>query len=469
MARPLPLLLAALLLASCAKPQEQTLRVIAIGAPDAPFATRSPLSPPAQTLRSATSEGLVAFDAEGKIIPALAERWIIADDGLSYIFRLRDGAWRDATPLTADSARAHLLKTLAAQRGTPLGLDLAPIADVRAMAARVVEIRLTHPLPDLLLLLAQPELTLAPKATGPLALRREGALAWLTTIPPDQRGQSMPKDWPAAIRPIAYSARPAAIAQADFLAARADIVLGGRFTDYPGPQRSLKPLLDPTYGLFGLTVESESGALATPESREAIAMVIDRAALGAAIGLPDWAPTTRLITLGPDATTPERWSTLDPAARLKLARQHIPAPTAPLRLALPTGAGADALAARLTTDLARLGVPLVRVAPDAPADLRLLDAVARYPSPAWAFHHFACALRRPCSPEADALVAQAESAPPAQAATLYAQAESLLTAANLFIPLGQPLRWSLVAPNHSGFQPNRWSQHPLAPLSAPNF
>ena len=203
MARPFPLLslLAVALvtaLSGCARPPEQTARVVVIGAPEALFATGAPLPLPARLLRGATAEGLVALDAEGRVVPAMAERWIIADEGQSYIFRLRDGLWSDGVRINAESVRAALSHALAAQHGTPLGLDLGVVRDVRAMAARVVEIRLRHPMPDFLQVLAQPELGLAPPdgATGPLALRREGAFVWLTAIPPDQRGCPCPTAGP---------------------------------------------------------------------------------------------------------------------------------------------------------------------------------------------------------------------------------------------------------------------------------
>lgn len=468
MARPFPFLalIAAALgtaLSGCAHPPEQTARVEVIGAPEALFATEAPLSPPARLLRGATAEGLVALDAEGRVVPAMAERWIIADEGQSYIFRLRDGLWSDGVRINAESARAALSHALAAQHGTPLGLDLGVVRDVRAMAARVVEIRLRHPMPDFLQVLAQPELGLAPSdgATGPLALRREGSFAWLTAIPPDQRGLPVPDGWAASVRPVTLTVRPAAAALADFAAGRTDLVLGGRFTDYPGTVRGLSPQFDPVSGLFGLVVENEDGVLATPDSREAIAMALDRAALGPALGLSDWAPTTRILPAG----GAERWASMDGPARRESARQRLAAwggkaPT--LRIALPAGHGADVLAQHLTDDLAQIGVKAQRVPIDAPADLRLLDAVARYPSPAWVFHQFACALRHPCSPESDALATQAEQGDSA----LYARAEAVLIQSGLFIPLGPPLRWSLAAPGLAGFQPNRWAYHPLPPLTA---
>ncbi|MEL6382065.1 MAG: ABC transporter substrate-binding protein [Cyanobacteria bacterium J06626_18] len=51
-----------------------------------------------------TFQGLITLDGEtGEIVPALAESWEISEDGLTYIFTLRDGLqWSDGEPLTAD-------------------------------------------------------------------------------------------------------------------------------------------------------------------------------------------------------------------------------------------------------------------------------------------------------------------------------------------------------------------------------
>ncbi|MDR2630975.1 MAG: peptide ABC transporter substrate-binding protein [Spirochaetaceae bacterium] len=47
-------------------------------------------------------EGLITYDKDNNIIPALAESWTISDDGTVYTFRLRQGLkWSDGSPLTA--------------------------------------------------------------------------------------------------------------------------------------------------------------------------------------------------------------------------------------------------------------------------------------------------------------------------------------------------------------------------------
>ena len=48
-----------------------------------------------------TFEGLVRFDRDGNIEPALAESWDVSDDGLTYVFNLREANWSDGQPVTA--------------------------------------------------------------------------------------------------------------------------------------------------------------------------------------------------------------------------------------------------------------------------------------------------------------------------------------------------------------------------------
>ena len=40
-----------------------------------------------------------------------------------------------------------------------------------------------------------------------------------------------------------------------------------------------------------------------------------------------------------------------------------------------------------------------------------------------------------------------------------------LLAANLYIPIGAPIRWSMVRAGLEGFSENPWNVHPLFPLS----
>src|SRR5688500_6479907 len=94
-------LLALAALAVCGRGDEGALQVAFIDTEADLFAGGMRLSSGAQHVRAATGAGLVALNADGEVIPALADRWIVTDDGRSFIFRLRDGSWPDGRDLTA--------------------------------------------------------------------------------------------------------------------------------------------------------------------------------------------------------------------------------------------------------------------------------------------------------------------------------------------------------------------------------
>lgn len=477
-------LLAGLFVAACGSGRDQPLNVVAVGDPASPFEKGVRLPPPARLLRGATVEGLVGFDEQGQIVPALADRWTITDDGLSYIFRLRDGAWPDGTSLSAQTARTALRETMIGLRDTPLALDLSGIGEIRVMTTRVIEIRLAAPMPNLLQLLAQPELglTRGGRGTGPMRLRRDGDIALLTALPPDSQGLPAVPNWQDTVRPLRLAALPAKAAVDRFNSGEADVLLGGRIEHFP-LARSVGLIrgtiqLDPVMGLFGLVVVRGDGFLAAPENREALALAIDRDALMTPFGLGGWTGTTRVVGPGvadDPGTIGERWPGIAiderrarASARVTRWRQGQPAGSAlRLRIALPDERGGAMLFLQLQADLKAIGIEAQRAGQDDDADLRLVDAVARYPRVGWYLNQLSCQARRGvCDETADRTAAQAlRATDPAIRAQLLADAEAELTKANVFIPFGAPIRWSLVRGEVAGFAANRWNIHPLMPMA----
>lgn len=440
------------------------------------------LSPAARTLRGATVEGLVAFDAEGHIVPALADRWIITDDGQSYIFRLRDGTWPGGSRITAETAAAALRKALAQLKGTALGLDLAAIEQVRVMADRVIEIDLVGPVPDLLTLLAQPELGLpyARRGSGPMAIAQRGGTVELSLIPPERRGLAPVEDFADHARHLLVELLPAAAAVKRFNDGNVDLVLGGRIDSLPlAEETSLargNVQLDPVIGMYGLLVDSESGFLADAPNREALALAIDRDAIIAAFNIGGWQPTTRVVAAGVEndaGTVGERWVGVALEQRRALASERVtrymaggkPAPV--LRIAAPNGPGTRRVIDRIAADFKAIGVVAVQVGEDKPADLRLIDATARYGRAEWFLGQLACSVHKPaCTMAVDNLLADARrTADLRERARLLGEAEAEVTAANAYIPIARPLRWSLARSSVTGFALNPWGWHPLPPLA----
>jgi len=117
-------------------------------------------------------EGLVAESADGLLVPAVAERWDISNDGRRYTFYLRtDARWSNGTAVTADDFVASFRRTLAADSMAPYSFLFSPILNhaavihgklpvtelgVHAIDARTLVIELESPASHFLAVLAMP-------------------------------------------------------------------------------------------------------------------------------------------------------------------------------------------------------------------------------------------------------------------------------------------------------------------------
>lgn len=477
--------LCAFALASCSGDVDDGVVDVAfIAPPEALDASGVRLESAGQHIRAATTQGLVRLDASGNVVPALAERWIVTDDGKSYIFRITEFDLANGERLTAQEVRDSLQRSRAALRGTSLGLDLDKIAEVRAMTARVIEVRLKSAMPGLLQLLAQPELGVElPGGTGsgPMTASKadRGALR-LEALPPEARGLPKQPDWGDGLLPVKAYAASAASATDGFAKGRFDLVLGGTLATLPlandGPLARGTIRLDSAVGLFGLDVRHQDGFLASAENREALAMAIDREGLLKPFNIGGWVATTRLVApelAGDSGAVGERWQGLSLEARRAQATARVNRWRATtgrppvVSLWLPDGPGSDIVFFAIARDFATVGVSVRRADSARTSDLALRDRVARYGSASWFLNQFDCTVSpRQCSAEADDFERLAVSAAtPAEEAGFHAQAEIVLTRANLYIPLGAPIRWSLARANLVGFVENPWNLHPLFPLS----
>lgn len=480
----LPILLA-ILLVGCAREDGGTVDVAVIGNPGDLIASGNRLPPSGELVRAATTQGLVRLDEQARIVPAIAERWIVTEDGLSYIFRIRELTLADGKRLTARAVQRALTQTIAGLRGTSLGLDLAQVRDVRAMTGRVVEIRLTGPMPDLLQLLAQAELGIAIDGTptGPMAVRRtprnEGPIT-LSALPPEERGLPSQPGWADEVRMVRVVAGDAANLARRFSDGEFALLLGGTLANLPyadvGPLSRGTVRLDAPIGLFGIDVLRADGFLGTAENREALAMALDRAALVEPFNIAGWTPTTRMVAPGLDddpGLAAERWQGMELPDRRSMAAQRVARWKAAnggrleLRLRLPAGPGSDLLFASLAQQYATIGVSLLRAEGEYRADLALRDRVARYAGARWFLNQFNCRTSAAlCSEDADFLVHLAiQARTPAEQASYLADAENALAATNGYIPIGAPIRWSLVRSGVSGYSENGWAVHPLFPLT----
>ena len=440
--------------------------------------SRGPIGREAALMLGATAQGLVAFDADGQIEPALAERWIMTDDGMSIILRIRRAKWADGRPVTSAEVAARLRAMAAPQSRNALRPMLPGVDRIIGMTGQVVEIRLKVPQPDFLQLVAQPEMaifrTSPALGTGPYRihsvrrgvtrLRLEPGIGETPTLEEEQRND------------VRVRSEKASLGIARFAAREIALVTGGSFADL-ALARAARPAssqfqLDPAYGLFGLAVNADSKALADVNIRRALAMAIDRNRIVQLFGVSNWKPVLSILPAQLDSTAPPaalEWVQLGQNERIARARNYMSAqPSLPeIRVALPAGASSRLLFAALADDWRRIGVRARLVGPAAPADLRLIDEVAPQSSALWYLSRVSCAYRMPCSETGEIALKAIMTAPTlAERGAAIAEADAAFAANQPYIPIALPLRWSLVSPQLTGWRASAFAIHPLRHLRA---
>ncbi len=133
---------------------------------------------------------LVEAWPDRNVVPSLAERWEISDDGLRYVFHLREGlTWSDGTPLTARDVEYGIKRVLdPASPGSSVAIyfvlengqdyylghnDDADRIGVRALDDRTVEFGLAAPAPYFMNVMNRPDAGPQPRH----AIERHGE-AW---------------------------------------------------------------------------------------------------------------------------------------------------------------------------------------------------------------------------------------------------------------------------------------------------
>jgi peptide/nickel transport system substrate-binding protein len=110
------------------------------------------LNPVDADITSLIFEGLVRINDYGEPVPQLAESWVISNDGLEYVFTLRqDILWHDGTPFTADDVlyTTSLLHSPAFDGQAELGAFWRTI-ETEKLRSNIVRFRLTQPLSSFL-------------------------------------------------------------------------------------------------------------------------------------------------------------------------------------------------------------------------------------------------------------------------------------------------------------------------------
>lgn len=323
-------------------------------------------SPPERLLAQARATGLVRRDGTGRIAPGLAESWRISDDGLSYIFRLRQVSWPDGELLSSDdvvtsvrrfirNGKFHAIKPLlfAMKNAEKVAAGRMRTSElgVRALTEDVVEFVLDEPQPALLGLLADPAMAivkeqrnrsgrltgvetlgpyvLAPEVPpAPGAAARNFVLSIPETVDPDSPAQVPSGMALPAVREITLTTLPGTtLALNRFRAGEADIVYGTLNSGLAaartiGIAGVLK--IEQVYGTYGYIFNTRKPPFDNVRLRRALASLIDRNAIvGRTIGVNALQATSSLVPgnlPGYASTATPGWLALPTADRQAEAR-----------------------------------------------------------------------------------------------------------------------------------------------------
>ena len=235
-------------------------------------------------------EGLTRIDSSGTVQPALAERWSVSGDGLTYTFALRSGVtFHDGTGFDSADVKFSLDRAMAedstnAQKGL-----FGAIAEVAAPDADTVVITLKQPAGHLLFnlgwggaVIVAPESAANnktnPVGTGPFAFER-----WV-------KGDRV-----EMVRNDSYWGTPAKLAKAtikiipDPAAATAAMLAGDidAYPNFPAPEALAQFEADPrfkvvigsTEGETILAINNARGPLSDLRVRRALSHAVDRQAV----------------------------------------------------------------------------------------------------------------------------------------------------------------------------------------------
>jgi ABC-type oligopeptide transport system substrate-binding subunit len=461
----------------------------------------------ARLVAASTQIGLTAYEASGRVVPALAASWRVVDDGRTYVFKLRNAQWEDGRRMTAGDVVAVLRRVVAPGSENPMKPHLMIVENAAAIAVNrkparmlgisdprpdTVVITLTRAEPALLALLADPALTIAraqvpPPASGPFKISTvSGGRTQVVKNPQYFAVDRVSLDG-ALVEAMGMNAAISA-----FRAGAVDIVTGGTLDGLREarlvPNSSAVLQSEQSYGLYYYLARTSAGPLADIRVRRALAMVIDRRAILAGVfGNAGVQPAYGALPPSlPDAYAGSAadWAQWTPEARqaeaIRLLAEAGHSFERPLDIAvaIPRGAAHRDLLAAMTRYWGTIGIRVKaysrapdlhqKAIADGDFDLAVVERIPAAPLVSAYLAPFSCAVRAGgyCNPSVDELLENAaKQTDPGTRIQLERRANRLISEDAPLIAIATPIRWSLVSPRIGGWQNNFAGAHPLAALS----
>ncbi|WP_409020349.1 ABC transporter substrate-binding protein [Brevundimonas vesicularis] len=235
-------------------------------------------------------EGLTRLTQAGAVVPALAESWEAAPDGLSWTFHLRRGAaFSDGTAFDAEVVRFALARITADGSTNAQKALFQPISRIEVVDPATVRLHLSRPVANLPYLLAWGDAVMVapssaatnavtPIGTGPYVLQSWQRGSQLTLVRRDDYWGTAPGMDTVVFRFISDpTAAFAAVSAGDVDA----------FPNYPAPENvaqfrndpRLRVVVGASEGKVILGINNRKGPLKDVRVRRAIAHAIDRQSL----------------------------------------------------------------------------------------------------------------------------------------------------------------------------------------------
>src|SRR5438094_9429298 len=239
-------------------------------------------------------ETLVDVDpATSRIGPRLASSWVMANDGASWTFTLREGVlFHDGSALDASAVVASFERGRTTHAYRTLFGDPSAILSVQALDPRTVRFDLRAPFGPFLAHLAAPQTAIARGAagTGPFAAPA-GALALDGTLTlrrndaywgRDAAGKQLPYLDGLVLRPVRDPTSRLAELRAGRVEVALDLPIAQASTARSDPSLIVSPRKDAA--LASLGVNATAAPFDRSEVRRAVAMAVNRNALSAVYG-----------------------------------------------------------------------------------------------------------------------------------------------------------------------------------------
>lgn len=239
-------------------------------------------------------DGLIHYGRTGELVPGLATKWTVADDGKSIAFDLREGVqFSDGTPFDADAAEWNLKRWMGKPDFSWIGIADA-YESIEKQGPAKLTIRLKRPVPAALLELTivRPVRFLSPKAvdaegkqsapvgTGPWIVESHDSSATILV-----RNEKYWGEKPLFAR-MELKVVPDELARASALRAGDLDVIGGDWVAPLSPRRAralasdgMQVAAEPGTATMLLGYSPKSTVMSDKAVRDAIYVAVDRAAI----------------------------------------------------------------------------------------------------------------------------------------------------------------------------------------------